>query len=294
MDRCACCRRQVELRRCSRCRAVKYCSKICQISDWEVHKVICRKDPLPRLNLPIRLPGGTVQISRPPVADSAQRDDSVKSSDGAPVPTQTPRPQAQPVSLHLSRIDMSLRDGRWLQYFSDERGLSELDLSRYIGNDDGTHTHLRPQSKFLCETDGFLVLGCSRPPSRSTGKLVWGSTDFHLTTKRAQLTNGHVLVARLYRTDGSTLTKSWINLDKYIHCDDEVLEYDPERGEYGERLWPWIMQDYHISDPPPGEVGLFHRICMWTLMEDTLAVHQNRCAVMIILPWRIRNLGDVV
>jgi len=117
----------------------------------------------------------------------------------------------------MSKIDMSLRDGRWLQYFSDDLGLSELDLSRYIGNDDG--------------------------------KLVWGSTDFHLTTSRAQLINGHVLAARVYRTDGHTLVDSWINLDTYIHCDDEVLVYDPDRVKLGELVWPWTMKDYRVRFP---------------------------------------------
>lgn len=48
-----------------------------------------------------------------------------------------PAPTRQIMSLYMSRVDMSLRDGRWLQYFSDDLGLSELDLSRYIGNEDG-------------------------------------------------------------------------------------------------------------------------------------------------------------
>jgi len=43
----------------------------------------------------------------------------------------------QMTSLYMSRVDMSIRDGRWLQYYSDDLGLSELDLSMWIGSDDG-------------------------------------------------------------------------------------------------------------------------------------------------------------
>jgi hypothetical protein len=83
----------------------------------------------------------------------------------------------------------------------------------------------------------------------SLGKLVWGSTGFHLTTARAQLTNGHVLAARVYRTDSLNLVDSWINLDTYIHCDDEVLVYDPDRVKLGEIRWPWTMDNYHVHYP---------------------------------------------
>ncbi|KAH0834240.1 hypothetical protein J3R83DRAFT_11557, partial [Lanmaoa asiatica] len=41
MDTCARCHQQDQLKLCSRCHAVKYCSKECQISDWKVHKSIC-------------------------------------------------------------------------------------------------------------------------------------------------------------------------------------------------------------------------------------------------------------
>lgn len=90
----------------------------------------------------------------------------------------------------------------------------------------------------------------------SPGKLVWGSTDFHLTASRAQLINGHVLAARVYRTDGHTLVDSWINLDTYIHCDDEVLVYDPDRVKLGELVWPWTMKDYRVRFPD-GESIIF-------------------------------------
>ena len=88
------------------------------------------------------------------------------------------------------------------------------------------------------------------------GKLVWGSTHFHQTTARAQLINGHVLAARVYRADGFTLVDSWINLDTYIHCDDEVLVYDPDRVKLGEIIWPWTMDNYRAHFPG-GELTAF-------------------------------------
>ncbi|KAF8244606.1 hypothetical protein K440DRAFT_609181 [Wilcoxina mikolae CBS 423.85] len=115
----------------------------------------------------------------------------------------------QMTSLYMSRVDMSLRDGRWLRYFSDDLGLSELDLSKWIGNDDG--------------------------------KLVWDSSGFHSSAVKVMLVNGHVLIAKMYRSDGSTLVKSSLNLDLRIHCDDEVLVYDAERALLGEMTWPWTM-----------------------------------------------------
>jgi len=55
------------------------------------------------------------------------------------------------------------------------------------------------------------------------------------------LVNGHVLIAKMYRSDGSTMMKSSLNLDLRIHCDDEVLVYDAERAQLGEVIWPWTM-----------------------------------------------------
>jgi len=31
------------LRKCARCWVVAYCSKSCQITDWSVHKLVCKK-----------------------------------------------------------------------------------------------------------------------------------------------------------------------------------------------------------------------------------------------------------
>lgn len=123
MDTCACCPRQDQLKLCSRCRAVKYCSKECQTSDWKAHKAICRKAP------------ATILARQQDCVDEPRACvGNVLTSTG------------QITSLYMSRVDMSLRGGRWLQYFSDSLGLSELDLSRYIGNDDGARLHLHPRS----------------------------------------------------------------------------------------------------------------------------------------------------
>jgi hypothetical protein len=122
MDTCVNCRRQDQLKLCSRCRAVKYCSKECQISDWKAHKPICRKGGPPPVDLPARHQGPVHELQA-----NAQKDGVGN----------VPAPTRQITSLYMSRVDMSLRDGRWLQYFSDDLGLSELDLSRYIGNEDG-------------------------------------------------------------------------------------------------------------------------------------------------------------
>lgn len=122
MDTCASCCQQDQLKLCSRCRVVKYCSKACQTSDWKAHKPICRK-------------GGP-----PPVDLLARRQDTVHESQASAYKDSVgnvPAPTRQITSVYMSKVDMSLRDGRWLQYFSDDLGLSELDLSRYIGNEDG-------------------------------------------------------------------------------------------------------------------------------------------------------------
>ena len=226
---CACCPRQDRLKFCSKCRAVKYCSKECQISDWKAHKAICRKDSQPLVDLLAR--------QQDTIHQSQTTEDSVRN---------VLAPTRQITSLYMSKIDMSLRDGRWLQYFSDDLGLSELDLSRYIGNDDGEWLHKLFDALVPLTTFINMLLG----------QLVWGSTNFHLTTARAQLINGHVLAARVYRADSLTLVDSWINLDTYIHCDDEVSAYDPDRVKLGDIIWPWTMNDYHVHFPR-GELIIF-------------------------------------
>ncbi len=42
-------------------------------------------------------------------------------------------------SLYMSRIDLTIKEERRLVYYSLE-GISELDLSRFIGNNDGKKT----------------------------------------------------------------------------------------------------------------------------------------------------------
>lgn len=32
-----------KLKRCSKCKVVKYCSAECQREDWALHKAVCRK-----------------------------------------------------------------------------------------------------------------------------------------------------------------------------------------------------------------------------------------------------------
>jgi len=122
MDTCAICGRQDQLKLCSRCRAAKYCSKECQTRDWKAHKAICKKYGQPPVDLRARQQNTTHGTQVNPQKDGAGSE---------------PAPTRQITSLYMSRIDMSLRDGRWLQYFSDKLGLSELDLSSYIGNDNG-------------------------------------------------------------------------------------------------------------------------------------------------------------
>ncbi|KAF8959867.1 hypothetical protein BDZ97DRAFT_1374259 [Flammula alnicola] len=220
MDSCARCQRVDDLKLCSGCRSIKYCSRECQTAHWATHRLACKKKK--------GKPGLTTgpRSSYPPGQDGADRLPATQPhSAGDPSPGDqqdgADRRSLQMTSLYMSRVDISLRDGRWLQYFSDkpEMGMSELDLSEYIGNNDG--------------------------------KLVWDSSGFHSSTIKANLCNGHVLVARLYRADGSTVVDSWINLDSHIHCDDEVLVYDAERARFGELIWPWTMKEYHVFDSRP-------------------------------------------
>ncbi|KAG8216323.1 hypothetical protein J3R82DRAFT_6393 [Butyriboletus roseoflavus] len=232
MDTCARCHRQDELKCCSGCRAAKYCSKECQMSDWTTHKAVCRKDG--------RLPRDQGHVE-PSKETPAQQEGNGN----------MPTPSRYITSLYMSKIDLSLQEGRWLRYFG-EGGVSELDLSRYIGNDDGERLDIFCEALvpviFIDSFGAWIRL--------LLGKLVWDSTNFHLTTDWAQLINGHVLAARVYRADGVTLVDSWINLDTYIHCDHEELVYDPDRIKLGNIVWPWTMEDYHIWDPR-GEVISF-------------------------------------
>ncbi|KAJ3552589.1 hypothetical protein NP233_g12845 [Leucocoprinus birnbaumii] len=99
-------------------------------------------------------------------------------------------------SLYWKQQNLALENGRKLVYYSNEKGISELDLSQYIGNCDG--------------------------------ELEYDSAGFHLTAFDMQLLNGHLLVGRVRKING-TLVKSWINLDQRIHCYNGILEYDPGR-----------------------------------------------------------------
>jgi len=42
----------------------------------------------------------------------------------------------------MSRIDLTLKEMRRFVYYSDVKGVTELDLSKYIGNDDGQESCL--------------------------------------------------------------------------------------------------------------------------------------------------------
>jgi hypothetical protein len=42
VDSCGLCgEREGPLRACARCRAIKYCSRACQVADWRRHKRVC-------------------------------------------------------------------------------------------------------------------------------------------------------------------------------------------------------------------------------------------------------------
>ena len=97
--------------------------------------------------------------------------------------------------------------------------------------------------------NSFILLQNMTSSIITIGKLVWDSSGFHNTAVKCQLINGHVLAAKLLRNDGKSVVDSWINLDSRIHCDDEVLVYDPEREKYGEIVWPWTMESYKIDYP---------------------------------------------
>ncbi|KAK6359821.1 hypothetical protein TWF696_000956 [Orbilia brochopaga] len=91
--------------------------------------------------------------------------------------------------LELSRIDMSLRDGRYLQYFSDDIGLTEVDLFPIIGVDDGN-----------------LVFGRS-------------GLETEVDAGSVRLVNGHTLQAKI-----GGVTK-YLDLNRNIRTEDEVLTY---------------------------------------------------------------------
>ncbi|KAF3923399.1 hypothetical protein ABW21_db0205889 [Orbilia brochopaga] len=91
--------------------------------------------------------------------------------------------------LELSRVDMALRDGRYLQYFSDDVGLSEVDLFPVIG-----------------VYDGNLVFGRS-------------GLETQVDTGSVRLINGHTLQTKI---GGAT---RWLDLNRNIRIEDEVLTY---------------------------------------------------------------------
>jgi hypothetical protein len=39
---CKVCGKVEGAQRCSRCRTVSYCGKVCQKADWRLHKLICK------------------------------------------------------------------------------------------------------------------------------------------------------------------------------------------------------------------------------------------------------------
>merc|ERR1712205_199373 len=42
---CAACAKQQTMKRCTRCKAVVYCSRDCQTSDWQTHRLLCGPNP---------------------------------------------------------------------------------------------------------------------------------------------------------------------------------------------------------------------------------------------------------
>ncbi|KAF8157168.1 hypothetical protein B0H34DRAFT_808438 [Crassisporium funariophilum] len=100
-------------------------------------------------------------------------------------------PRASPLieRLELSRIDMSMRDKRYLQYFSDVKGLSEIDLSEVVGISDR--------------------------------KLVFGGRNFGSQVDKGSvmLINGHTLQAKVRGVETT------LDLNKRIRSVDEVLKY---------------------------------------------------------------------
>jgi hypothetical protein len=144
-------------------------------------------------------------------------------------------------SLALSRVDMSLRDGRYLQYYSDKLGLSEVDLSEHIGNINGTLPPIQPPS---------LYLPCA-------GKLAWDAKYFHTTAVKTMLVNGHVLIATMYSLDGQTLQKSGLDLDTRIHCEEEILVYDEGRARYcvdrSKYLNLDVLENTHMREREAGQ-----------------------------------------
>ena len=46
-DECAGCgKKREEMKKCSRCKEVKYCAKECQVQDWRMHKLVCCPDSM--------------------------------------------------------------------------------------------------------------------------------------------------------------------------------------------------------------------------------------------------------
>jgi len=94
--------------------------------------------------------------------------------------------------LELNRFEMSLRERRYLQYFSCRLGLSEIDLSKVIGV--------------------------------SGGSLVFGGKEFGAMVDAGSvlLVNDHMLTAKI----GGV--KTWLDLNGRIRTVDEVLRYSEE------------------------------------------------------------------
>ncbi|KAA8910251.1 hypothetical protein FN846DRAFT_553197 [Sphaerosporella brunnea] len=161
-DSCANCKKTKAelaepLKQCAKCKSITYCSRDCQKADWKKHKKVCGHGPS--------------------ASSSSAGDQSIVDR------------------LELSRIDMSLREQRYLQYFSDELGLSEVDLSKVIGV--------------------------------SGGRLVFGGSDFGTAVDAGsvRLVNGHTLTAKIGGAE------AWIDLNERIRSVDEVLRY--REGGYG-------------------------------------------------------------
>ena len=94
--------------------------------------------------------------------------------------------------LQSSRVDMSIREARYLRYFSSTHGMSQVDLSKVVGVLDG--------------------------------RLVWGGSDFGAGVDAGSvgLMNAHVLTAEI----GGV--RAWIDLNERIRQVDEVLTYREE------------------------------------------------------------------
>ena len=99
-------------------------------------------------------------------------------------------------TMGISQLPLSfsmwMQEARYLEYYSDTLGLSEVDLSKVIGVLDG--------------------------------RLVWGGSDFGaaVDARSVILINAHVLTAEV----GGVGT--WLDLNERIRLVDEVLTYREE------------------------------------------------------------------